>query len=113
MTATGPGDYRYSLRKMNRATPELQLFNQELPPPTPRNRADEEEPIGKISPATLPVASRYAKAEVVRIFSNKFRPENLYKLRHLYSKLLSFKTRNYELGEAVALPGISHPQAIV
>ena len=47
---------------------------------------DEEEPIDEISPTTLLVASRYPglpKAEIVRIFANKFRPENLYKLRHL------------------------------
>lgn len=54
---------------------------------TPRTQAnEEEEPIGEISPATLLVASRYPglpKAEIARIFSNKFRPENLYKLRHL------------------------------
>lgn len=51
-----------------------------------RNRVDEEEPIGEISPATLLVASRYPglpKAEIARIFANKFRPENFYKLRHL------------------------------
>ena len=52
----------------------------------PRNRIDEEEPVGEISPATLLVASKYPglpKAEIARIFANKFRPENLYKLRHL------------------------------
>lgn len=52
----------------------------------PRNRVDEEEPVGEISPAALLVASRYPglpKAEIARIFANKFRPENLYKLRHL------------------------------
>ena len=50
------------------------------------SQVDEEEPIGEISPATLLVASRYPglpRAEIARIFANKFRPENLYKLRHL------------------------------
>lgn len=53
----------------------------------PRPPTDEvEEPIGEIPPAALLVASRYPglpKAEIARIFTNKFRPENLYKLRHL------------------------------
>ena len=52
----------------------------------PQNRVDEEEPVGEISPAVLLVPSRYPgfpKAEIARIFANKFCPENLYKLRHL------------------------------
>lgn len=53
----------------------------------PHSPADEvEEPIGEISPATFLVANRYPglpKAEIARIFANKFQPENLYKLRHL------------------------------
>lgn len=52
----------------------------------PHTQVDEEEPIGEISPAALLVASRYPglpKAKIARIFANKFRPENLYKLRHL------------------------------
>lgn len=42
--------------------------------------------MGEIIPAALLVASRYPgvpKAEIARIFANKFRPENLYKLRNL------------------------------
>lgn len=53
---------------------------------TLRIHTDEEEPIGEIPQAALLVASRFPglpKAEIARIFSNKFRPENLYKLRHL------------------------------
>lgn len=45
-----------------------------------------EESIGEISPTTLLVASKYPglpKVKIARIFTNKFRPENLYKLRHL------------------------------
>ncbi len=53
---------------------------------TPRNQIDEEELVGEISLATLLVASKYPglpKAEIAQIFANKFRSENLYKLRHL------------------------------
>ncbi|MCJ1470208.1 hypothetical protein MMC07_008853, partial [Pseudocyphellaria aurata] len=49
-------------------------------------RTDEEEPIGEIPQAALLVSGRYPrlpKTEIARIFANKFRPENLYKLRHL------------------------------
>lgn len=49
----------------------------------PRNRVDEEEPVAEIPPAAPLVASRYPglpKAEIARMFANKFRPENLYKL---------------------------------
>lgn len=56
----------------------------------PRNRVDEEKPVGEIIPAALLVASRYPgipKAEIARIFANKFRPENLYKLRHLKGRV--------------------------
>lgn len=52
----------------------------------PPAQLDKKEPIGEISQATLLVASRYPglpKAEIARIFGNKFRPENLYRLRHL------------------------------
>lgn len=52
----------------------------------PRTQVDDEEPIGEISQATLLVASRYPglpKAKIARIFANKFRPKNLYRLRHL------------------------------
>ena len=53
----------------------------------PPTQADEgEESIGEIPPAALLVASHFPglpRAEISRIFSNKFRPENLYKLRHL------------------------------
>ena len=52
----------------------------------PRNRLDEEEPVNEISLLTLLVASKYPglpKTEIARIFANKFRPENVYKLRHL------------------------------
>lgn len=52
----------------------------------PRDRVAEEEPVGEIIPAALLVASRYPgvpKAEIARIFANKFRPVNLYKLRNL------------------------------
>lgn len=41
----------------------------------PRAQADKEEPVGEIPPAALLVASRYPglpKAEIARIFSNKF-----------------------------------------
>lgn len=51
----------------------------------PRTQVDDE-PIGEISQATLLVASRYRglpKAQIARIFANKLRPENLYRLRHL------------------------------
>lgn len=51
-----------------------------------QNPVDEEKPVGEIIPAALRVASRYPgipKAEIARIFANKFRPENLYKLRNL------------------------------
>ena len=47
---------------------------------------DEEEPIDVISPAALFVASKHPglpKAEIARIFANKFCLENLYKLCHL------------------------------
>lgn len=54
--------------------------------PRASGSAEEEEPIGEISPATLLVASRYPglpKAEIARIFANKFRPKTLPRLRHL------------------------------
>lgn len=46
----------------------------------------EEDTIGEISPAILSVAGRYPglpKAEMARIYENRFKPENLYKFRHL------------------------------
>ncbi|MCJ1424467.1 hypothetical protein MMC29_002355 [Sticta canariensis] len=52
----------------------------------PRTQVDEEEPIDEISPAALLVAGHYPglpMAEISRTFSNKFRPENLYKLRQV------------------------------
>ena len=52
----------------------------------PGSKNDEEEPIGEIPPAALLVASKHPglpEAEIARIYANKFRPENLYKLRHL------------------------------
>lgn len=56
---------------------------------TTHTHAEEEEPIGEISPATPLVANRYLvlpEAEIARILCNKFRPENLYKLRHLQGR---------------------------
>ena len=52
----------------------------------PHTQNNKEKPLGEISPGALLVASRYPrlpKAEIARIFTNKFWPENLYKLRHL------------------------------
>lgn len=46
----------------------------------------EEDSIGEISLAILSIAGRYPglpKAEIARIHENRFKPENLYKFRHL------------------------------
>ncbi|MCJ1464296.1 hypothetical protein MMC07_002909 [Pseudocyphellaria aurata] len=62
-----------------------------------RAQADEEEPIGEIPPTALLVASRYPglpKVEIARSFSNKFRPENLYRLRHLKGREDKYREEN-------------------
>ena len=67
----------------------------------PHSQVDEEEPLGEISPATLLVASRYPglpKAEIARSFVNKFRLENLHKLRHLKGR-----------EESSSRPSTNHP----
>lgn len=49
-------------------------------------RTPQEDPTGEVLQAVLLVASNHPglpKAEVARIFSNKFLPQNLYKLRQL------------------------------
>lgn len=54
--------------------------------PTRTAGEDEETSIGEISPIILSVAGHYPglpKAEIARIYENRFKPENLYKFRHL------------------------------
>ncbi|MCJ1349918.1 hypothetical protein MMC31_008161 [Peltigera leucophlebia] len=49
-------------------------------------REEEETSLGEISPIILSVAGRYPglpKAEIARSHENRFKPENLYKFRHL------------------------------
>lgn len=49
----------------------------------------DEDPIGEIPQAALLVSKRYPrlpKDQIALIFSNKFRPENLYKLRHMQGR---------------------------
>ena len=54
--------------------------------PTRSAGEEEETSLGEISPIILSVAGRYPglpKAEIARIHENRFKPENLYKFRHL------------------------------
>ncbi len=54
-----------------------------------QTREDEEVSIGEISPIIFSVAGRYPglpKAEIARIYENRFKPENLYKFCHLKSR---------------------------
>ena len=52
-------------------------------------RKDAEEPIGEIPREALLVSNQFPglpQGEIAKIFLNKFRPENLYKLRHLQGR---------------------------
>ena len=61
--------------------------NAVVPTGSTRSTGEEEETsLGEISPIILSVAGRYPglpKAEIARIHENRFKPENLYKFRHL------------------------------
>ena len=55
----------------------------------PTQGNEEDSLTGELSPAVLLVANKYPglpKEEIARIFANKFRPQNLYKLRHLQGR---------------------------
>ena len=55
----------------------------------PTQENEEDSLTGEISPAALLVANKYPglpKEEIARIFTNKFRLQNLYKLRHLQGR---------------------------